>query len=102
MLGPMAHSYAIQRLTNARFSFARVHPPVGQRELDILIDSQVTNQIKTLKDKTYFAIADARSLRQREVLNGLFVKHILAIGWRIEQTQNRQQGRLATARWAGD
>ena len=46
------------------FAVAGIHAAIGQRQLDVFIDREIADQIKTLKDETDFAIANARALRQ--------------------------------------
>ena len=89
MLRPMGHAHPLQRGRHALLSFTRIHPAIRQRQLNVFIDGEVADQIETLKDETHFAIADARTLGQRKVLNRLVIEDVLAIAGRIEQTENR-------------
>ncbi len=44
---------------------------VGQRQFDVFIDRQIANQVETLEDEPDLLIADARPLREIEVLDAL-------------------------------
>src|SRR2546428_11356856 len=102
MLGAMAHAHALQRLSHALLPVARVHATIGQRQLDVFVDREIADQIEALKDKANFAVANTSALRQRKSLNWVIIENVLAIGRRIEQTQNRQQRRFAATRGAGN
>src|SRR5712691_5574991 len=97
MLRAMAHANALQRISYTFLPLAGVHAAIGQGQLHIFINRKVADQIEALKDETNLAIANARALGHREVFNGLLIKHVFAIAWRIEQAEYRQQGRLPTA-----
>src|ERR1051326_1882660 len=92
MLCAVTHADAFQGFRHPFLSFAGIHPAIGERQLNVLINGQVANQIETLKDESNFAIANARALRQRKVLDRLLVEYVFAVSRRIEQTENRQQG----------
>src|SRR5207248_2833816 len=62
MLGTMAHADAFKRFGHPFLSIARIHAAISQGQLNVFINRQIANQIKTLKDETYFAIANARAL----------------------------------------
>jgi len=102
MLGAMAHAHALQRISHPLLPFARVHAAIGQRQLDVFIDREIADQIEALKDKANLAVANASALRQRKIFNWVVIENVFAIGRRIEQTQNRQQGRFAATRRAGN
>ena len=102
MLGAMAHADALECFGHALLSFARIHAAIGQRQLDVFINGQVANQIETLKDETHFAIANARALRERKIFHSVTVEDVLAVGRRVEQAEDRQQGRLAASRRPGN
>ena len=65
---------------------------VGQRQLNVLNRAHVGDQVECLKDETDFAIANARTLRQLQTLNGLAVQRVCSIRRRIEQAQDGQKG----------
>ncbi len=52
--------------------------------------------------KPNFAIADAGALAHLEVLDRATFKEVGAVGGRIEQAENGEQGRFSAAGWTGD
>src|ERR1044072_2875751 len=64
MLGAVAHADALQRFEHETFPVARTHPAIGQRELDVLINGEIADQVKALEDESDLAIANARAIRE--------------------------------------
>ena len=91
MFGAMRHADAFERAVRKGLAFARGHPAIGQRQLDILENRQVADEIETLKNETDFAISDAGAFRKREVGDFAALECVAAIGRRIEQSENREQ-----------
>ena len=85
MLGAMGHAHALQSIGHALLAVSRIHAAIGQRQFDVFIDGEVTNQIKALKDETDFAVAYAGALRQRKVLDRIIVEHVFAFRRRVQQ-----------------
>ena len=71
---------------------------VGQRQFDILIDREIADQIETLEDEPDFLVANARALREIEILDRLPIQLIAPAGRRIEQADDREQRRFPAAR----
>jgi len=53
-------------LPSTAFAIGATHPSIRQRQFNILIDGQVANEIKALKDEPDLAIAYPRAFRKRE------------------------------------
>ncbi len=102
MLGAMGHADALERLGHACLALARAHPAIGQRQLDVLVDGQVADEVEALEDETDLAIADPRALGEREVRDLAALERIAAVRRRVEQPENREQRRFAAAGGAGD
>ena len=95
MLHSVRHAHAFERLLHARFALRRRHArTIGQWQFDILVDSQIADQVEALKDETYLLVADARALREAKVFYRLAIELVRSAGWCIEQADDRQQCRL--------
>ena len=102
VLGAVRHPDALERLADALAPLGRGHAPVGERQLDVLEDRQVADQIEALENEPDLAVAHAGAIAGRKVGNGLAVQPVLAARGRVEQPENRQQRGLAASRWAAD
>src|SRR5262249_40737177 len=97
----MRHAHALQRFHDTRLTVGCWHfLTIGQWQLDVFVDGQITNQVETLKDESDLLIANTRALGEIQILYGLAVKLIFAAGRRIEQTDDGEQRRLAATRRA--
>ena len=89
--GAVRHPDAFERRFDPLPALGRLHAAVGERQLDVLEDRQVANQVEALEDEPDLAVARARALGRREVRDGLAVEHVGAAGRRVEQAEDRQQ-----------
>ena len=96
------HADALERFVHEGFAFARGHPAIGQRQLDVLVNGQVADEIEALENEADLAIADAGALREGEVRDLTALERVAAVRWRVEQAEDREQGRLSTTGRAGD
>src|SRR5262249_36506813 len=95
MLGAMAHANALERRFDALLALGGLHAAIGERELDVLEDREIANQVEALKDEPDLAVAHARPLGRSELGNRPAVQHVLPFGRRVEEAEDREQGRLA-------
>ena len=102
VLGAMRHADLLERRHHALLALGRLHAAIGERQLDVLVDGEVANQVEALEDEPDLAVAHARALGERQVGDRLAVQDVLALGRRVEQAEDRQQRRLAAARRPGD
>ncbi|OLB60596.1 MAG: hypothetical protein AUI11_13210 [Acidobacteria bacterium 13_2_20CM_2_66_4] len=102
MLRAMRHADAFERRLDALLPLGGFHASIGERQLDVLEHGEIANQVEALKDKADLAVADTRALRRWQFRDGPVVQEILAFGRRIEEAEDRQERRLAAARWSGD
>ncbi len=102
MFHAMGHAHALQRLLRALLALGGGHAPVRQRQLDVLVDRQVADQVEALEDEAHLPVADAGPLRGGEVRHRLAAQPVFAFGGRIEQAEDRHQGRFAAAGRPGD
>src|SRR5581483_892020 len=99
MFGAMGHADTLKRTDHSGLTLTRVQSPVSQRQLDILINCKITDQIETLENETDFPVAYTRPLRKRQVCDFGALQLITSRRRSVEQAQDRQQGCLAAARW---
>src|SRR5262249_14536655 len=83
-------------------TFLRTHPAIGERQLDILEHGEVADQVEALEDEADLPIADAGTFGGAQLPDRSPVEVVRALGWRVEETQNREEGRLAAPRRPGD
>src|SRR5919197_3996166 len=67
VLHPVAHADALERILDALLPLTRRHPTVRQGQLDVLVDREVADEVKGLEDEADLPVADARSLRSRQL-----------------------------------
>src|SRR5713101_1118462 len=92
------HAHAFEGGLYFLFALGRARSAVGERKFHVLVDGQVTDQVKRLEDKPDLPVADAGALAQREIRHRLAVQPVVAVAGRIEQSQYREQRGLAAAR----
>ena len=56
---------ALERRLDALLALGRLHAAIGERQLDVLEDRQVANQVEALEDEPDLAVAHARPLGRR-------------------------------------
>ena len=62
MFGAMSHADALERFGDELFSLACSHSAIGQRQFDVFVNGQVTDQIEALEDEADLAVANPRAL----------------------------------------
>ena len=97
MPGAMGHLYLREGLVHPLPPLGRPHAPVGQGQLDVLVDGEVAYQVEALEDEADLAVPGARAGRYLEARHGPAVEPVLTVGRRVEQPENRQQRRLSAA-----
>src|SRR5258707_520607 len=99
MFGAMGHADAFECFVDESFAFARRHPAIGQRQLDVLVDGQVADEIKALEDETNLAVPNARALGEGEVRDFAALERVAAVRWSVEQSEDREQGGFSAPGW---
>src|SRR4051812_39899755 len=94
----MHHSHLFERLLDALGPLAAGHPAIRERQLDVLRDGQIADQVESLEYKSDAPIANARALGRRQVRDRLVLEEIGPLARRVEQTEDREQRGLAAAR----
>jgi hypothetical protein len=95
--GAMRHADPLERLRHAPPPVPGTEAAIGERQLDVLADAEIADQVEALKDEPDFTVADARPLGGRELRDLPAVQPIRSGRRRVEQAENRQQRRLAAA-----
>jgi hypothetical protein len=96
------HADALEGRLHALLALARTHAAVRQRQLDVLVDGEIADQVERLEDEADLAVAYARPVRGGELRDVLAVQQVLPVRRRIEQPEQREQRRLAAPRRARD
>src|SRR6266513_347061 len=102
MLRAMHHADPLERLLHALGALRPRHATVGERQLDILGDGEIADQIEGLEHEADPPVADSGSLGRRQVSHRLVLEQVAPVARRIEQTENREERRLAASRRAVD
>src|SRR5579864_197374 len=85
MTNAVRHANALEGFHHALLAIGRGHPlPVSQGQLDVLIDGEIANQVKTLEDEANLLIANARARAEIQALDRLAIKLILPACRRVE------------------
>ena len=93
VLRAVRHADALERGVGALTALGRLHAAVDQRQLDVLEDREVANQVEALEDEPDFAVAHARALGERQVGDLIAVEQVLARPWAC------RAGRESPAAW---
>src|SRR5438045_9481161 len=97
----MRHANFLEGFVHALFTLSSAHLAIGERQLDVFVDCEIADEVEALEDEADLLIADARAIREVEALHRLVVQYEGAISGSVEQSNDRQQRRLAAARGAG-
>ena len=63
----MRHADLLERLVDPLLALGGRHAAVGQRQLDVLEDREVADEVEALEDEADLAVADARPLGEAEL-----------------------------------
>ena len=102
MLHTVRHADAFQRFLDALLPLSTSHATIRQGQFHVFVNRQIADQVERLKDKTDFAIPNSGTVAHLQGLNGFAIQDVTAATGGIEQSQNRQQGRLAATGWTGN
>jgi len=102
VLRAMQHADALERRFDALLAVRGRQFAIRQRQVDVLGDGQVADQVEGLEDEADLAVANARALRRRKRLDRVAGEHVPAGRRRVEEAEDREERRLAAAGWAAD
>src|SRR4029450_9318336 len=69
VLCAMRHAHSFQSSGDKRLALAGGHSAISQRQLNVLKDTEIPDQVEALKNETDFAIANARPVCERKIGN---------------------------------
>src|SRR5229473_8142136 len=93
---------AVERLPHPLRALSSRHAAVRERQLDIFGDGEIADQVEGLEHEADPPVADAGSLRRREIRHGLVLEQVAPVARRIEQAEDGEERRLAASRRAVD
>src|SRR5437868_6024277 len=91
------HAHLLERAMNTLFTFGCAHLAIGERQLDVFIDGEITDEVETLEDEADLLVANASAVGKVQTLHRLAVENIRTVCRSVEQANNRQQRRLSAA-----
>src|SRR5688500_2108634 len=102
VLHAMRHPDFLERLRHAALAFGRAQAAVCERQLDVLVDCEVADQVERLEDEADLPIANPRALGGGELRDRLARERVLTVRGRVEQPEERQERGLAATGGARD
>src|SRR5437868_13897387 len=100
MFGTMSHADALKRLCHRSLAIGRTHSPIGQRQLNVFINGEITDQVKALEDKADLPIANTGSLGKRQIRDLSTFERVTAAAGGIEKAENGEERRFSACRRA--
>ena len=88
VLRAVRHADALERRFHALLALGRFHAAIGERQLDVLEDREVANQVEALEDEPYLTISYARAFRRGEIRDLTVVQRVGTLRWRIEEAKD--------------
>ena len=102
MFGAVRDIHAAQDFIHAAPALGSLDAHVDQRQLDILEDIQLVDQVERLEDEADVALAELRAVFLSETAHLVVQQHIAARCRVVQQAQNIEQRRFAAARRTHD
>ena len=87
----------LQGLGDALVALRRLHAPIAQRDIDIVVDVEVGYEVEALEDEADLLVAHARARIVREAGHVLAVELVSAGVEGLEEAGDVEEGRLAGA-----
>src|SRR3954468_9384868 len=98
----MSHAGPLGRWLYPLVSFGSFHAAIGERQFDVLEHREVADKVEALENESDLAVAHSSPLGRGELGDRSVVQEVLTFGRGVEQTKDRQEGRLAAAGRSGD
>ena len=92
----------LQRVADPLPALGRGHAAVGERQFDVLVDREIADQIEGLEDESDLPVPDPGPLRRGQTFHRMPRQGVGPGARRIEEPEDREQGRLPAARRPGD
>ena len=88
MFHAMRHADFLERLVNTFLALVAGHSPISQRQLDVFVNRQITDQVKRLEDEADVPIPNMGPIRQGQILHVVSVERIDSFARSVQQTEN--------------
>src|SRR5207244_11642277 len=102
MFCAMRHADALERFDHIFYALAYAEGAVGQRQFNVLVNGQITDQVETLKDESDLAIANTRAIRKRKISDLVAFERVASVGRAIKKPQDRDYRRVAASGGTSD
>ncbi|HXH25505.1 MAG TPA: hypothetical protein VNI78_09670 [Vicinamibacterales bacterium] len=89
VLGAMRHADPLERRHHPLLPLGRPHAAIRERQLDVLEDRQIANQVEALEDEADLAAPQPCALGERQVGRPAAVEEVEPLGRRVEQPDDR-------------
>jgi hypothetical protein len=97
----MGHPDPFERFVGAGFTFCGPHPTIREREFDIFVDREVTDEIEALEYKADLLVTDPGAFAELEAGDRFVIEQVLAFRRGIQETKDgKQRGLAASGRTA--
>jgi len=91
MLRAVRHADPLEAPPRRAAALGGLHASVGQRQLDVLEDRQIANQVETLEDEPESRLRTRARSEAGSSATGPVVQQVRPFGRRVEQAENGQQ-----------
>ena len=92
----------IERVAHQRGAFTLTIMPVGERNIEVLVNGQIVEQMILLEDEADLFVSQGGALFCLEMMHRRLIKKIFARPPVIVHPEDVQKGRFAGARWTHD
>jgi hypothetical protein len=99
---PRCEPYPLERAVDAPATLAARQLAIAQRDVDVVEQIEIRNQVEALKHETDLFVAQMRTRLVVELLDVDAVEHVAATGQLFEQAGDVEERRFAGARRPGD
>src|SRR6266567_6567772 len=96
----VSHSDTLESFHHALLALGSRHLlSVRQRKLDVLIHGQIADQVEALENESDLLVTNARAFGKIKIFDGLVIQRVPPFGGCIQESDDREQCRLAASRW---
>ena len=102
VLGAVGHLHTLERRLHLLPALTRWDALVRERQLDVVVDAEIADQVEALEDEADLLAPHARSLRGGQIPDRPLVEGVRTPRGRVQQAEDREQGGLPAAGGSGD
>src|SRR5258705_2031622 len=95
VLGAVRHPDLFERLLYPLGALRPRHAPIGERQLDILGDGEIADQVERLEHEPDAPIADTGPVGRRKIRHRMGFEQVAPLARRVEEAEDREERRLA-------